>query len=121
MRPPLNAGENRPGSPAAPSRRRGFNEAPAERGGKPAKHGNEPGGKRASMRPPLNAGENPRMRRESNLYASASMRPPLNAGENVAGARQGAVRIDASMRPPLNAGENVATAACAAHERPALQ
>ena len=36
MRPPLNAGENCRSQARRRSRRRSFNEAPAERGGKPA-------------------------------------------------------------------------------------
>ena len=35
MRPPLNAGENSARTPAPRPARRRFNEAPAERGGKP--------------------------------------------------------------------------------------
>ena len=36
----------------------GFNEAPAERGGKPAASSSKSTREEASMRPPLNAGEN---------------------------------------------------------------
>ena len=64
--------------------RRCFNEAPAERGGKPVPTAaRSRAGRLASMRPPLNAGENraDRVRRYPQLR-EASMRPPLNAGEN---------------------------------------
>ena len=82
MRPPLNAGENSTAADAtftigigfneAPAERGGkrsgsstgaptppgFNEAPAERGGKRAAQAEHAGVPPASMRPPLNAGEN---------------------------------------------------------------
>ena len=59
MRPPLNAGENARIQRGYERRGRGFNEAPAERGGKRLRRPEQlrqPGA--ASMRPPLNAGEN---------------------------------------------------------------
>ena len=58
MRPPLNAGENGnlPGS--VPAWHQGFNEAPAECGGKPARSRDRLSREIvASMRPPLNAGK----------------------------------------------------------------
>ena len=58
MRPPLNAGENACSCRRGASRRRCFNEAPAERGGKRAPRHRPQHLLHASMRPPLNAGEN---------------------------------------------------------------
>ena len=61
MRPPLNAGENAQEQAEGCEGPAGFNEAPAERGGKPASlivHVLDLD--LASMRPPLNAGENSR-------------------------------------------------------------
>ena len=62
--------------------RRGFNEAPAERGGKRPKPPHHRRARRASMRPPLNAGENMQWSDSPKPLNPASMRPPLNAGEN---------------------------------------
>ena len=86
MRPPLNAGENRTARRIRRARRRCFNEAPAERGGKRrAPRAADVGRAAASMRPPLNAGENARQPPAAPPGGGASMRPPLNAGENAAG------------------------------------
>ena len=57
MRPPQNAGESSQNTPQIPQEQGGFNEAPAERGGK-LREALEAGRERvASMRPPQNAGE----------------------------------------------------------------
>ena len=58
MRPPLNAGENQELGCFRHTARSGFNEAPAERGGKHEDHAMRITLRPASMRPPLNAGEN---------------------------------------------------------------
>ena len=83
MRPPLNAGENRRPRRHAAAWALRFNEAPAERGGKPGAHPDARAVRAgASMRPPLNAGENRQVGRADDRAEAASMRPPLNAGEN---------------------------------------
>ena len=112
MRPPLNAGENRaPSGARTAAGSTSFNEAPAERGGKPLARRPLRVDVQASMRPPLNAGEN---------AANAAMRPDPQPGFNEAPAERGGklrttpnaghpLFANASMRPPLNAGENAAS------------
>ena len=58
MRPPQNAGENAVAEVSATATAKGFNEAPAECGGKLLECGITPSQAEASMRPPQNAGEN---------------------------------------------------------------
>ena len=81
MRPPLNAGENRRARRLAGARRMGFNEAPAERGGK---HGVIAGTYakmlEASMRPPLNAGENRDASSSSDAAPSGFNEAPAERG-----------------------------------------
>ena len=82
MRPPQNAGESATSSRATGPPPRGFNEAPAERGGKCG--GEHPHGSPAlaSMRPPQNAGESVFQFSTQDADTLASMRPPQNAGES---------------------------------------
>ena len=109
MRPPLNAGENCRSARRRGRRRRRFNEAPAERGGKrgtrrlppprscrrfneaPAERGGKrlPGGdrrgdgRRFNEAPAERGGKLSAIVGRILLSPPASMRPPLNAGENL--------------------------------------
>ena len=108
MRPPLNAGENCGRACRAGRERPGFNEAPAERGGKPGGRVLRSSGHRASMRPPLNAGENIAPDVASLYVAYASMRPPLNAGENAARRRAGGPPSPSFNEAPAERGGKLA-------------
>ena len=106
MRPPQNAGESSRDSHRARRASSGFNEAPAERGGKCYRGIVAVLAHLASMRPPQNAGESrlhPASRRNT---AGASMRPPQNAGESGPCGSIPLISGTASMRPPQNAGES---------------
>ena len=90
------------GKTRSPARRQspaaGFNEAPAECGGK--------------LENPLDADA---------LPIDASMRPPQNAGENDIFRRAMCAPVCASMRPPQNAGENAGVVAPSLQDSSALQ
>ena len=132
MRPPLNAGENSRRRAAARSRRLHFNEAPAERGGKPVAAARAAHPRPTSMRPPLNAGENCQWTRRTATPPSDFNEAPAERGGKLPSSpspeswtrsnfneapaerggkrdHRGGVRGDGhtSMRPPLNAGENI--------------
>ena len=83
MRPPLNAGENKVTCFLKRKRERSFNEAPAERGGKPAAGAATVGLVDSFNEAPAErGGKPPRACAWWRACVPASMRPPLNAGEN---------------------------------------
>ena len=87
--------------------KRGFNETPAERGGRPAVARPTPSSsKLASMRPPQNAGEDKNLRITTRTLAARFNETPAERGGRRAMQATLAARDVASMRPPQNAGED---------------
>ena len=83
MRPPQNAGENTRRLRTPPVEPRGFNEAPAECGGKPVWHDGREGDAACFNEAPAECGGKPaRALYDAYVTWAASMRPPQNAGEN---------------------------------------
>ena len=83
MRPPLNTGEDRVKPVLVVGEHPGFNEAPAEYGGRYRSKRGRSATERASMRPPLNTGEDDGHPAIQGRGREASMRPPLNTGEDL--------------------------------------
>ena len=82
MRPPQKTGENQLLPLATAAAREGFNEAPAEDGGKLGRRAVDVAVLVASMRPPQKTGENILRFKAAVCPAGASMRPPQKTGEN---------------------------------------
>ena len=90
------------------ARRPAFNEAPAERGGKPRRTSALASIEAPSMRPPLNAGENPAFAWRALVVLGSFNEAPAERGGKPGQRQFVRCRNPPSMRPRLNAGENAA-------------
>ena len=108
MRPPLNAGENREDRRRRQTGDAGFNEAPAERGGKrrgaDAHHLAAPLG--FNEAPAERGGNSPPTARPPSGWTCFNEAPAERGGKPARAGNDDFPGDPASMRPPLNAGEN---------------
>ena len=104
MRPPLNAGENLRLAVAAADAGSGFNEAPAERGGKRLHGSAHHSRSRASMRPPLNAGENGQIREGIEAVGRRFNEAPAERGGKQAEHQGGQTRPESFNEAPAERG-----------------